>query len=332
MKTREWNAGTLMELSGSYWETCALHAAVKLDVFTAIGKNSLTAGDLAQKIRADKRALGMLLNALSAMKLLAKAGKTYTAGKEALEFLSRDSDRYIGFMIQHHRDLMPAWARLDEAVAKGAPLRERASFEDAERREHFLMGMFNIAINLAPKIVPDIDLSGRKRLLDFGGGPGTYAIQFCLHNPGLKASIYDLPTSRPFAEKTVARFGVSDRVDFIGGNYLEDSVPDGFDAAWLSQILHSENPDGCRKIIRKAAGAVESGGTVMIHEFILDDAMDGPLHPALFSLNMLLGTDAGQAYSGEQIAGMMESEGIRDIRRLELPGAHNSGVIQGTVS
>jgi SAM-dependent methyltransferase len=331
MDPREWNLGKLLELSGGYWQTCALHAGVKLDVFTLMGTKACTADDLAKQIGADERALAMLLGALAAMRLLAKNGGSYTAEPAALDFLSKDSDNYVGYIILHHHNLMEGWSRLDKAVTTGAPVRTRASFDDEDKLENFLMGMFNIAINLAPRIVPDIDLSGCRRILDVGGGPGTYAIQFCLHNPGLEGAVFDLPTTRPFAEKTIERFGVRDRVEFIDGNYLEDPLPGGFDAAWLSQILHSEDPEGCRTIIEKAVRALEPGGTIMVHEFIMDDAMDGPLHPALFSLNMLIGTPGGRAYSNGQISDMLEAAGVTDVRRLELKGAHNSGVIRGTV-
>ena len=43
MTKQEWNPGLLLKLSGSYWQTCALHTAVKLDLFTAIGQETLTA-------------------------------------------------------------------------------------------------------------------------------------------------------------------------------------------------------------------------------------------------------------------------------------------------
>ena len=78
------------------------------------------------------------------------------------------------------------------------------------------MGMFNMAMNTAPRLVPLADLSGRRRLLDLGGGPGTYAIHFCRHNPDLQATVFDLPTTRPFALKTIERFGLGDRVGFCG--------------------------------------------------------------------------------------------------------------------
>ena len=69
------NPGKLLEISGSYWRTCTLHAGVKLDVFTAMGDEPKSAEVLAEKLSADKRALAMLLNALTAMGLLEKKGE-----------------------------------------------------------------------------------------------------------------------------------------------------------------------------------------------------------------------------------------------------------------
>ena len=193
------------------------------------------------------------------------------------------------------------------------------------------MGMFNMAMNLAPRIVPEIDLSGRKHLLDLGGGPGTYAIHFCLKNPGLRATVYDLPTTRSFAEKTITRFGLSDRIDFQEGDYLEGTIQGTFDVVWLSHILHGEGPEDCQRMIGKAVSRLTSGGLILIHEFILNDEMDGPVFPAIFSLNMLLGTEKGQSYSDRQIREMLAQAGVREIRRIPVQTPNDSGIIQGRV-
>jgi hypothetical protein len=186
MANLKWNPGKLIELSGYFWKTCTLHAAVKLDVFTCLGN-----------------------------------------------------------IILHHHHLVESWSRLDQGVQSGGPVRERSTFSDEECRESFLMGMFNMAMNMAPMLVPKINISSRRHLLDLGGGPGTCAIHFCRHNPQLNATVFDLPTSRPFAEKTIKRFDLSDRIDFRGGNYLKDDIEGRFDAAWLSHILHGEGPEEC---------------------------------------------------------------------------------------
>jgi SAM-dependent methyltransferase len=331
MNREEWNPGKLLDLSGNYWATCALHAGVKLGIFSLIGRQSLNGEEIAQKINGDPRGVSMLLNALTAMDLLTKRDGIYANTLFSSSFLSKESPQYIGFMIMHHHHLMPSWAQLDQAVATGRPIRGRASFEDETVRESFLMGMFNMAMMLAPHLASVIDLSGKKHLVDLGGGPGTYAIHFCLKNPGLKATVYDLETTRPFAEKTIARFGLRERIDFQDGNYVQEDIRGTFDVAWLSQILHGEGPEEVQRIIRKAVTVLEPGGQILVHEFLLNNTQDGPLLPALFSLNMLLGTAQGQSYSEEQIMDMLAKAGAKEIHRLPLKTPNDSGVILGTI-
>ena len=331
MTLEELNPEKILKLSGGYWETCTLHAGVKLDVFTIIGKDHLKGEDVADTLDGDKRGVKMLLNALSAMDLLVKTEDIYSNTPLSLTFLCKDSSRYMGHIILHHHNLIESWSRLNVAVQSGRSVRHRVTHTDEEQRENFLMGMFNLAMNLAPVLVTKIDLSGRRRLLDLGGGPGTYAIHFCMNNPRLKATVYDMPTTRPFAEKTIAKFNLQDRIDFKNVDYLEEEIEGIYDVAWLSHILHGEGPEDCCKIIGKAVSALEPGGMILIHDFILNDSMDGPLFPALFSLNMLLVTPSGQSYSEKQIRDMLSDAGVRKIRRIFFDSPNDSGIIIGTV-
>ena len=204
-----------------------------------------SAEKVAKRLNASPRGTERLLNALVAMKLLIKTDDKYANSSSAGEFLSKNSPKYIGNIIMHHHHLVESWSQLDQAVQSGRPVRKRSSFDDEKRRESFLMGMFNMAMHIAPMLIPGIDISSRRHLLDLGGGPGTYAIHFCRHNPRLKATVFDMPTTRPVAEKTIARFELSERINFVGGNYLQDDIEGRFDAAWLSHILHGESPEGC---------------------------------------------------------------------------------------
>jgi cyclopropane fatty-acyl-phospholipid synthase-like methyltransferase len=175
-----------------------------------------------------------------------------------------------------------------------------------------------------------LDLSGRRKLLDLGGGPGTYAIHFCQAHPDLHAVVFDLPGTRRFAEQTIRRFGLADRVEFAAGDYHKDPLPGRFDTVWLSHILHAENPEACQRLIHKAVQALDRGGVLIVHDFILNDTMDGPLFPALFALNMLLGTDGGQAYAQGQVEIMLKEAGLKNIERLPLDAPNDSGLVVGT--
>ena len=328
---QELNPGNILKTSGSYWEACTLHAGVKLDVFSTIGNHRLTRNDVAEKLRGDPKGVEMLLNALTAMGLLEKNDDTYSNTPLSKAFLVREASQYVGHIILHHHHLVDSWSRLDVSVKSGHPVRDSATHSDEERRESFLMGMFNLANNLAPVLVPKIDLSKHRHLVDVGGGPGTYSIHFCLKNPDLKATIIDLPSTRPFAEKTIAKFNLQNRIDFESVDYLEQGIEGIYDAAWLSQILHGESPEDCRKIVGKAVSALEPGGLIMIHEFILNNTMDGPLFPALFSLNMLLGTSGGRSYSEKQLTDMLSDAGVVDIQRIFFDSPNDSGILTGTV-
>ena len=324
-KNEEWNAGALLTLSGSYWETCTLHAAVKLDLFSTIEEGCFRPEQIAEKSGLHLRGVTTLLNALAAMGLLVKSGDVYANVEASRSLLVKSSPRYLGHMIMHHHHLVEAWYRLDQSVRSGNPVGKNASEQEAGR-ESFLMGMFNMAMGVAPVVAKAIDLSGRKHLLDLGGGPGTYAIHFCLENPALKATIADLSTTRPFAEKIIARFNLSDRIDFVPSNYLEDDLEGRYDVAWLSHILHGEGPDGCRMIIEKAVSVLGKGGSLFVHDFILDDNSDGPLFPAIFSLNMLINTKKGRSYSESQIRVMLSEAGLQDVTRLPYRGPNESSI------
>jgi precorrin-6B methylase 2 len=329
--TDVWDIKKLLETSGYYWKTCTLHTGVRLDVFTLIGKHPKNADAICRDLNGDLRAVSTLLNALSAMGLLSKDGNSYANTEESLRYLSKSSSFYIGYIILHHQQLVDSWNRMGDAVLTGKPTRQRVSHAGEAERENFLMGMFNLAMGMAPALAETLDLSGCSRLLDFGGGPGTFAIHFCLANPKLRATVFDLPTTRHFAEKTIARFGLSDRIDFREGSFLdENAVTVGtYDAAWLSHVLHGEGPEQAEAVVAHAAAALKPGGRLFIHEFILDDTLASPLQPSLFSLNMLVGTEDGRSYSDGQIREMMTRQGLTDIQRMDYTGPSGSGILWG---
>jgi len=330
MEKNDWNIPGLLQLSGGYWGACALHAGVRLDLFTHLSERDRSAAETARLCSADPRGTEMLLNALAALGLLDKRGDRYSATTFATETLAKGSPTYMGHIIMHHHLLMAGWSRLHEAVTSGAPIRGRSSDgDDVVARESFLMGMYNLASQLAPRIAGAIELSGRRRLLDLGGGPATYAVHFCRRNPDLSAVVYDLPTSREFAEGVISRFGLADRIGFAAGDYHADPLPTGYDVAWLSHILHADGPERCTSLLGKAAASLDEGGMLLVQEFILDDSKDGPEFPALFALNMLLGTEAGRSYSGAELARMMTAAGLSDIRRIEIELPNGAGIIAG---
>ncbi|MDL2268767.1 acetylserotonin O-methyltransferase [Desulfosarcina sp. OttesenSCG-928-A07] len=329
MSSEKWSSARILRMSGNYWATCVLHTAVELDLFTRIGQGRVDGPALARQINAPEDGMIRLLDAVVAMGLLNKDRYGYTNTEAASTWLDARSPHYLGFIIQHHHHLMPLWARLPDTLRSGKPGADPDRKRGPKERQAFLMGMFNLAMELAPAIVPAVDLSACKTLLDLGGGPGTYAIEFCRHYPNLTATVMDLSTTRLFAEETIRRMGMADRITFVDGNFLTEEIPGKFDAVWMSHILHGDSPEDCHKIVKKAAGCLNPGGMAVIHEFVLADTLDRPLFPALFSLNMLLMTQGGRSYSESQLAAMLTDAGLYDVGRIPCPESENTGLVKG---
>ncbi|MFT5726507.1 MAG: SAM-dependent methyltransferase [Desulforhopalus sp.] len=324
---QEWNVGELLGVSSGYWRGCALQAAVRLKIFSVLDPTTQTVEEIAKKASTDVRATGLLLDALSAMGLLKKLEFHYTNSDFSTTYLREDSLEYMGHIILHHHHILDGWAQLDKAVCTGKKIEKRSYGVDIER-ESFLLGMFNLAKGLAPHIAANIDLSGRKRLLDLGGGPGTYAIHFCQANPELKAVIFDRLTTEPIAQKVVNSYALSDRISFEGGDFNTTShATESFDVAWLSHILHSNSYDECVQLLQKTADALIPGGLLLVHDFILNTPKDGPEFPALFALNMLVGTDKGRSYSDEEITSMLQRAGLTAITHHSFRTPNDSSIL-----
>ena len=325
--TSHWDPARLLETSGSYWQGSALQAAIRLDIFSHLSAATLSAASLAELLECDQRSLQMLLRALAAMDLLVKDRHGYRCPEPVSVWLAANSDQYLGHIIRHHHHLVESWSQLDQAVRSGQSQRQRSSYAEEEWRRDFLLGMHNLSSLLAPQLVPLIPLQNPQRLLDVGGGPGTWSLHFCRQHPQLRATVFDLPASEAIFRDNIAASPQADRLNFSGGDFLQQSLGNDFDVAWLSHVLHGEGPDNAAALVQQAANALASGGTLLIHEFILNDDNEGPLYPALFSLNMLLGTEQGQSYSEAELEQMCHAAGLVDIKRLALPEQLKSGVI-----
>ena len=162
----------IMEIGMAHWPARTLQTAVKLDVFTALGKKAMTGEELRRALDLHKRANPDFFDALVALKFLERDGDgpdaKYRNGEEAAAFLDKASPAYIGgFLEMAHDRLYPFWADLHVALKTGEPQNEvkrfgKSMFEelyaDPKRLEQFMGAMSGVsagnfmAISLKPKL------------------------------------------------------------------------------------------------------------------------------------------------------------------------------------
>lgn len=320
----------IFKLSSQYWQACVLHGAMKVKVFTGLGKNQQTSTELARRINTDSRATELLLNALVSLGLLKKKGNRFENSSLSSRYLDENSPDFAGHIIFHTMDMYQNWGRLDEAIYSGHPLKSAKRW-DERARKNFVLGMHDLAIRGAEILSRKLNFAGCESLLDLGGGPGTYAIHFCLRNPDMKAMIFDLSSTKEVAEEKISQYGLEGRIRFVGGDFNRDDIPRGpFDRVFLSQILHGESEKECVSIIKKIYGVLKKGGKIIIQDFILSPDRTRPVFPAVFALNMLIHTPGGRSYASEEITDWLRTVGFKYIRYLSLPLPNDAGLITAT--
>lgn len=299
--------------------------AVELDLFSRLGSESLTAGELARRLGTDPRATELLLNALTAEEILQKQGGLYSNSPVAAEFLDSASPGYRGGTLRHSVHLCESWSALTDVVRTGKPA-ERERTEESGR--DFILAMYHGGWESARIVAQKLDPAKTSKMLDLGGGPGSYAIAFCKSNPAMVATVYDMQFALQVAKEVIASHGLTERIELVAGDFLTDPVPGGYDLVLVSHILHSYGEEDCRLILRAATGALVPGGRLVVQDFMMQPDRIHPPSGALFAINMLVNTPEGRTYTVEEIKSWMEEFAIEEIREIEIAG--RSTVLVGT--
>jgi 3-hydroxy-5-methyl-1-naphthoate 3-O-methyltransferase len=164
------------------------------------------------------------------------------------------------------------------------------------------------------------DATNQVRVLDLASGSGIWGIALAQKSPRVQVTAVDWVGMIPTTKRITQKFGVGDRFKFIGGDLLNADFGDGYDVATLGHILHSEGRDRSRKLLKKTANALKSGGTIAIGEWLVNDERTEPLNGLMFAVNMLVNTDSGDTFSFNDIKRWLEEAGFKNARTLEAPG------------
>ncbi len=189
-----------------------------------------------------------------------------------------------------------------------------------EWTHNFIAGMQRIAKDRAPLVVKTLGTADVRRILDLGGGSGAYSIAFAKACPDVQCEILDIPEVVPLAAEYVRQAGLLAQVSLRAGDMLHDDFGSGYDLVMLNAICHMFSEEQNRDIFRRAHQALAPNGRLVVQDFILNPDKTAPQQAALFSLNMLVGTDAGASYSELEYTRWMKDAGFTEVGRINLPG------------
>ncbi|KDN20353.1 methyltransferase [Amycolatopsis rifamycinica] len=293
----------IIRLCNAFCDAKALLTAVELDLFTTLHPGPATEEEIKEKLALHGRGLGDFLNLLTALGLLEKENGRYRNAPGADRHLVTHLPEYVGgFMHRANNNLYPAWGRLTEALRTGKPTAE-GDFEQVIANPkvlgQFIRMMDALTQVLGPQLIEAFEWSRFKTMLDVGGCRGNMASQIVKANPGLYGHVFDLPPMEPFFDEHMANLGLTERLEFHGGNVFHDDLPTA-DLVVLGHILHDFDRDHRRRILHKAAAAVNPGGTLLVYDRMLDE---DPRHVEnlVISIDMLLVSDGGSEYPASEV-------------------------------
>jgi predicted O-methyltransferase YrrM len=271
----------------------------------------------------------MLLNALVALGALAKNEGVFENVPDIAQRLAGSSPENARAALMHTVHLWERWSTLTECVRTGAAQK----FKEIDARgeawiDAFIAAMHRNASARAPRLVETVGVTGVRRMLDVGGGSGAYSIAFAQASPDLRAEVLDLPPVLAIAQGHIARAGLSDRVGTRAGDLRKDAFGEGYDLVFISAICHMLGPEENGDLFRRAFQALAPGGRIVVQDFILEPDKTAPQAAALFSLNMLVGTENGASYSEREYALWLREAGFQEVRRIRLP--EPAGLMLGT--
>src|SRR5690242_19197668 len=212
----------LMQLALAYRSSAVLFAAVELGIFTAVADKPLDAADIARVCRSDPERLHYLLEACVTEGLLSRNADMYSNTPVTDAFLVQGRPAYSANGFKYAQDLYPAWNHLGDLMRTGRPPMppETILGDDKAKTRAFVYAMHERARGIGSVLPHLVDLAGRKKLLDVGGGPGTYSVALIRETPGLRSTILDVAGVLEVTKELIAASGVADRIELRAGDYL----------------------------------------------------------------------------------------------------------------
>ena len=311
-----------MGMASAFYDSCVLFAAIDVGVFAKLAETGESdAAALASALALDERGTRLLLDACVALELLFKRNERYRNTPESAAFLVPGSPADLSGAMRYNRDVYPAWGRLKEMVRTGRPVEKPEAHlgQDRERTRTFVLAMHHRALAIGRAVVPLVDLAGASRVLDVGGGPGTYSVLLARANPQLACTVLDLPEVAGIATELIREQGMAARVGALSGDYRHASFPAGNDAVMFFGCLHQESPDSIRGLIRTAHARLRPGGKVFVMDMMTDATHTQPRFSALFAVNMALTAESGWVFSDAELGGWLAETGFEDVTVRPLP-------------
>jgi len=307
----------LQRISKAFWESAAFMSAIELGTFTAISNGADSIESAARAMEIETVNAERLLMVLTAMELIERTGDTFSNAPDVERFLVRGKPGYAGPWMLFAKPDWRKWGKLTEHLKAGQEEQRRLGMYDEtftiERARKYHEATYSIGMGAARRFHKQVDLSGRRKLIDLGGGSGCYCIVAAKTYPELTAEVLDLAPVVAVTREYLEENGVADRVTATPCDFTSDALPKDADVAIMASNLPQYGREIIADVVARVHDALVPGGEFHLIGEISDSDGRGPLAPALWGLAEALAHSTGLAHTVSDCVGYFESAGFESI-------------------
>ena len=326
-RTRE-----VFDLVAGFVYSQVLSACVKLDLFRKLAQGPMTLTQLALHCQMSNEATDRLLAAAISLRLIESRGTDergqarYGLGVLGAPLVENEG---VLAMIRHHDTLYsdladpvallrgqgpaPALSGFYPYTADDAPSHAGELAPDHVGNYSQLMAASQPLV--AAEILDAYSFDRHHRLLDVGGGEGRFLCSVGARAPHLQLTLFDLPAVAERAKSRFATAGLAQRAQAIGGNFLSDPLPTGFDIVSLVRVIHDHDEQRALTILRAIHAALPPGGTLLLAEPMAGTPGAEAMGDAYFGF-YLLAMGRGRARTAAQLSALLTQAGFSAIRAV----------------
>lgn len=284
----------VLDIVYAFRKSRVILTAFEVGIFDAIADKSKNVREIIEHTSTDQSATTKILNALVSMGLLIKSDNRYSNSKTAYALLVKGNPNYMS-VLKYFNYVWKKWNDLTEVVKTGKSKNPTdINQRNAEEMNDVISAVHWKAAIQAPEIIKQINLRNVESVLDLGCGTGIFGMEMLKVNPDIELTLFDYPEVIEIAQTHIDRKNLKGMVNTLSGDILTDNIGKGYDLVFLSQVLHNYSMNDNLHIIRKVFDSLNIGGTIVIHESLINGTKDEPEYQAIQSIHFMLLTLGGE--------------------------------------
>jgi hypothetical protein len=310
----------IMRIALGFMAAKHLFTASAIGLFEALADGPAALDTIAAKCRTPQRTLRISADAMASLGLLQRDGDHYRNSPSAAAFLAGAPGPDLRPMLRFWDQISyRLWLNFETAVRAGEGQRQFERFTD-EQQQIFSAGVQAFSAGAAAVLAANYEFDRHRRVLDVGGGTGSFLIAVLRRFPALRGTLFELPGACAVARQRLSGEPDGSRIAVVEGDFFRDALPDGHDAMIVANTMHVLSAAHNVELLKRLRAVAAASTRLLLVDVWLDPGHTQPPAAALTSGEFLMVSGEGQAYGENDADGWLAQNGWRKLEWRPLAG------------